>query len=91
MLKGRGEGALSVWGARQYARSIVRLYGKHHGLGERLMLRAILAATSIFKAAGWMTVGAAMRGIREGWSRARSYAAMIPPALSRAEPPGRGR
>ena len=90
-LKGEREGALSVWGARQYARSMIRLYGKHHGWCERLLLRGILVATSILKAAGWMTVGAAARGIRDGWSRARSYTAMIPPALSRAERPERGR
>lgn len=89
-LRGEREGALSVWGARQYARSIVRLYGKHHGVAGRILLRAILVATSLLKAAGWMTVGVLTRGIREGTSRARSYAAMIPPALSRVEPRRKG-
>lgn len=89
-LKGKGEGALSVWGARQYAMSIIRLYRKHYGGPGRLQLRVILVITSLFKALGWLTVGALTRGAREGWSRARSYSAMIPPALSRPGPPERG-
>ena len=90
-LRGEGEGALSVWGARQYARSIIRLYRRHYGLPERLFLRAMLVITSLLKAAGWITAGAAARGWREARSRARSYMAMIPPALSPRERYGGGR
>jgi len=82
-LKREQEGALSVWGAGQYARSIIRFYRKHYGGTRTALLRAMLVITSILKALGWLTVGTAARGGREGWSRARSYAAMIPPALSR--------
>lgn len=77
-----GESELSVWGAAQYARSIIRLYGKHYGETKTFLLRVILVVTSVLKAIGWLTVGSVMYGAREGWSRARSYTAMIPPALS---------
>ncbi len=89
-LRGEGEGELSAWGARQYARSIIRLYGKHYGGAKTLLLRAMLVGTSIVKMVGWATAGAAARGTREGWSRARSYAAMIPPALSATAQAERG-
>jgi len=89
-LKEEGEGTLSAWGAGQYARSIIRLYGKHYGGTKTLLLRAMLVGTSIVKMIGWLTAGAAARGAREGWSRARSYAAMIPPALSPIAPVDRG-
>jgi GT2 family glycosyltransferase len=89
-LREEGEGALSVWGAGQYARSIIRFYGKHYGVTRTILLRAILVVTSIVKMLGWLTAGTATRGAREGWSRARSYAAMIPPALSAVAPVDRG-
>ena len=82
-LKERGEGALSRWGARQYTRSMIRFYQQHRGGASTLLLRSILVLTSIIKAAGWLTVGAVTRGASEGWSRARSYASMVAPALSR--------
>lgn len=90
-LKGEREGALSVWGAGQYARSIIRFYRKHYGGAKTALLRAMLIFTSLLKALGWLTVGAAARGAREGWSRAQSYAAMIPPALSSVAPMDMGR
>ena len=90
-LKGEREGALSVWGAGQYARSMVRFYRKHYGGSRTLLLRAILIGSSLLKVLGWLTVGAALHGPREGWSRARSYAAMIPPSLSRVGSVDRGR
>ncbi len=90
-LKGEREGALSVWGARQYARSMLRFYGKHYGGARTVFLRVVLVITSLIKALGWLTIGTAVRGGREGSSRARSYAAMIPPALSGVGPIERGR
>lgn len=90
-LKGEREGALSVWGAGQYARSIIRFYRKHYGGTRTVLLRVMLIITSILKALGWLTLGTASRGAREGWSRARSYAAMIPPAFSSDGPMDGGR
>ncbi len=81
-LKREGEGALSVWGARQYTKSMLRFYRKHYGHLRTAALRAVLVITSALKVIGWSTIGAATRGWREGSSRAKSYAAMIPPALS---------
>jgi GT2 family glycosyltransferase len=89
-LGGEGEGALSMWGAGQYTRSIIRFYRKHYGGKRTALLRVMLIITSLLKAIGWLTVGTATRGAREGWSRARSYAAMIPPALSVIAPIDRG-
>jgi GT2 family glycosyltransferase len=90
-LKREGEGSLSVWGASQYAKSMIRFYGKHYGGVRTVLLRAMLMSTSLLKALGWLTIGAVARGRREGWSRARSYAAMVPPALSGVGPVERGR
>ncbi|HER43414.1 MAG TPA: glycosyltransferase family 2 protein [Candidatus Eisenbacteria bacterium] len=90
-LREEGEGELSVWGAGQYARSIIRLYRKHYGGTRTLLLRAMLVGTSCFKILLWLTAGAAARGVREGASRARSYAAMIPPAFSDVAPVDRRR
>ena len=89
-LKREGEGALSVWGAGQYAKSMLRFYGKHYGAVRTAALRVALVVTSLIKVLGWSTVGAAARGRREGLSRARSYAAMIPPALSGIGPIEKG-
>ena len=47
------------------------------------MLRAVLVVTSLFKAAGWITVGSLARGWMRGSSRARSYWSMMAPALER--------
>jgi GT2 family glycosyltransferase len=81
--RGEGEGRLSVWGARQYSRSVLLFYALHCGKTKTLILRIMLIATSLIKAAGWITVGSLMRGWRIGSSRARSYCAMSAPAFER--------
>lgn len=77
-----GEGELSLWGARQYARSVLMFYAGHYGKIKTVMLRIVLIATSLFKAACWITVGSLTRGWMKGSSRARSYCAMMAPAFS---------
>ncbi len=85
-----GEGELSVWGARQYAESVLIFYSGHYGKIKTVMLRMILIATSLLKAACWITVGSLTRGWVKGSSRARSYCAMIEPALMEIGPRTKG-
>lgn len=79
--RSEGEGELSVWGARQYAGSVLMFYAGHYGKIKTVMLRIVLIATSLFKAACWITVGSLILGWMKGSSRARSYCAMMVPAI----------
>jgi GT2 family glycosyltransferase len=85
-----GEGELSMWGAAQFARSILLFYDEHYGTARTILLRAILIITSLFKAACWISVGSMVRGWKRGSSRAKSYCAMIVPAATRIRPHGKG-
>lgn len=84
--RGAGEGELSIWGARQYAGSVLMFYAKHYGNMKTVLLRIVLTVTSLFKAAVWITVGSLTRGWLNGSSRARSYCAMMAPAFERIPP-----
>jgi GT2 family glycosyltransferase len=64
---------LSIWGARQYTRSILYFYQKHYGSTHAVFLRLILVLTAIWRAGLWLVAGTLRYGWRVGFTRAVGY------------------
>ena len=75
--------ALSVWGAQQYAKSVIYFYSKHYGFLNTLLLRLVLVSSSLIKAFLWLVKGMVTLEIFSSLVRARSYLSIIPVALGK--------
>jgi len=73
--------SLSIWGVREYTKSIIYFYQKHYGFFNTQLLRFVLIGTALFKALVWIVGGISVVGLHTSKHRAFCYLSAIPVAL----------